>query len=662
MDESSRLLPRTPVVEDCNVPATRRKPLVAYLVPFVIILSISRGITIGSRVQVYMDIACKESVNKYDSNTDLHSTPYALDHFAFSLRRSATPPGHEVYLPNIQLPTTSTSSFSPSKDCVASPAVQASAAELQALALTLNGALSAVTTGFWGTSGDKYGRTRVMTFLILGLMFWDLMFSVVCSPQFATSPRAARILVVFGAIVEGLMGSWATFFATMNAYISDCSEPGARAGLFSSYGGLYYGGIAIGPAIGSAFLRISDSPELSNNFYLALFSNLIVLIYVTFALPESLDPEEKERLRIGREARKKKESAQWMTELSQYPRDHSYYYLRLRRSLRKVFRFLAPLSVLAPRVSPEYGGSDESGIPRRKPFWRWDWDLTLIGIALWCAYLSMGIFPNKYLYAEHVYNWTPEELGYYIMSVAAVRAFWLVIALPALIQAFKPRLPKPISEVATGHTTTTTTTTTSVNEVTAARRRTYLLPIIRFDLRLAQLSVLCDTIAFTLTGITSSQTAFIITTGLSSLGGGMPPASQSLALALAVVDGRGRETKVVFSAARDGDAPTDAGSSNENASVSFDDEEDEAEAEAANVENVGVGEVFGAISVLQAVGQTIIGPLLMGEVYACTVGFFPRMMFLTGAGLLLVAFISLCLVNPAVKIPPQQSLERRNES
>ncbi|KAF8333638.1 uncharacterized protein EI90DRAFT_3052627 [Cantharellus anzutake] len=649
MDESSRLLPRTSVVEDCNVPATRRKPLVAYLVPFVIILSISRGITIGSRVQVYMDIACKESVNKYDSAPDMHSTPYALDHSVPSLRS----PGHEVYLPNIQLPTTSMPSFSPSKDCVASPTVQASAAELQALALTLNGALSAVTTGFWGTSGDKYGRTRVMTFLILGLMFWDLMFSVVCSPQFATSPRAARILVVFGAIVEGLMGSWATFFATMNAYISDCSEPGARAGLFSSYGGLYYGGIAIGPAIGSAFLRISDSPELSNNFYLALFSNLIVLIYVTFALPESLDPEEKERLRIGREARKKKESAQWMTELSQYPRDHYYCYLRLRRSLRKVFRFLAPLSVLAPRVSPEYGGSDESGIPRRKPFWRWDWDLTLIGIALWCAYLSMGIFPNKYLYAEHVYNWTPEELGYYIMTVAAVRAFWLVVALPALIQAFKPRLPKPKPEAATGHTTTTTTTT-SVNAITAAHRRTYLLPIIRFDLRLAQLSVLCDTIAFTLTGITSSQTAFIITTGLSSLGGGMPPASQSLALALNML------LQSFFSAARDGDAPMDAGSRNENASVSFDDEEDSAEV--ANVENVGVGEVFGAISVLQAVGQTIIGPLLMGEVYACTVGFFPRMMFLTGAGLLLVAFISLCLVNPAVKMPPQQSLERRNES
>ena len=56
----------------------------------------------------------------------------------------------------------------------------------------------------------------------------DLLFTIVSNGQYMVPPQASRFLVVSGAVVEGIMGSWATFFATANAYISDCSEPGSR--------------------------------------------------------------------------------------------------------------------------------------------------------------------------------------------------------------------------------------------------------------------------------------------------------------------------------------------------------------------------------------------------------------------------------------------------
>ncbi len=112
-------------------------------------------------------------------------------------------------------------------------------------------------------------------------------------------------------------------------------------------------------------------------------------MYVTFILPESLDSEEKERLRTGLEARMKKRMdgpARVITETFRPP--YSRHPVLQLRWLKRIFRFLGPLAVLAPKKTNNLG-SDGSVCIRPKPFWRWDWDLTLVGLALWCGYLSM---------------------------------------------------------------------------------------------------------------------------------------------------------------------------------------------------------------------------------------------------------------------------------
>lgn len=101
--------------------------------------------------------------------------------------------------------------------------------------------------------------------------------------------------------------------------------------------------------------------------------------------------------------------------------------------------------------------------------------------------------------------------------------------------------------------------------LTVVERRALLLPAIRADLRVARLSLFIDSIASLLTCFASSTSAFTVFSAMSALGGGALPANQSIMLAL-MSDGR------------------------------------------VTTENeTGIGEVFGAISILQAIGQNIIG-------------------------------------------------------
>ena len=147
----------------------------------------------------------------------------------------------------------------------------------------------------------------------------------------------------------------------------------------------------------------------------------------------------------------------------------------------------------------------------------------------------------------------------------------------------KPKLPDPIEEDAA---------------VAAAHQRAYLLPTIRFDLWVARLSLLLDSISFTLTSAIPSETGFIVTTLLSCFGGGMAPATQSVAIAL--VD-RGATRKLT--------APDIPVANDDRSLLAV--ERSPSPEEEHNVEGIGPGQLFGAISVLQALGQTVLGVCIL---------------------------------------------------
>lgn len=108
-----------------------------------------------------------------------------------------------------------------------------------------------------------------------------------------------------------------------------------------------------------------------------------------------------------------------------------------------------------------------------------------------------------------------------------------------------------------------------------------------------------------------SQSLFIVASSLHGLGAGSTPALQSLALCIIQSQSL---------------ANANAGGS--------------------STQDVGIGELFGAISVLAAIGQMILGPLLFGVVYSSTVAAFPKAIFTLAAGLLLASLVLIYMIRP----------------
>ena len=63
-------------------------------------------------------------------------------------------------------------------------------------------------------------------------------------------------------------------------------------------------------------------------------------------------------------------------------------------------------------------------------------------------------------------------------------------------------------------------------------------------------------------------------------------------------------------------------------------------------QDIGIGELFGALSVLAAIGQMVLGPLLFGIVYTNTVASYPKTIFILATGLLFVSIVLLYLIRP----------------
>ncbi|OBZ72590.1 putative membrane protein C14C4.07 [Grifola frondosa] len=124
-------------------------------------------------------------------------------------------------------------------------------------------------------------------------------------------------------------------------------------------------------------------------------------------------------------------------------------------------------------------------------------------------------------------------------------------------------------------------TTRAVQPIKKGKRSpTVLAKEMRYDLLLIRASFIVDLLSHTLVSLSpadASQTLFVGFTVLSSFGAGIVPAANSLALCVMQSHGDG-----------------------------------------------GIGKLFGAFAVLQAVGQMILGPMLFGLIFSETVAKFPR--------------------------------------
>ncbi|KAJ7929072.1 major facilitator superfamily domain-containing protein [Mycena leptocephala] len=607
-------------------PFYRARPL--WLVPFAIAAALIRGMTLSSRVEVYTQLSCSRLHHNYNTSTLLEA-PFHYDSpqpasitLIFDEPRDGDGNGEEH--PG-QLP---------SPRCLSDPAVQAGAARIQTMFTITMGLLSALTTGWWGHFGERHGRTKVLAICSFGWFLTDLTFILASS---ASSPLASHghILLLIAPVFEGLLGGWSTLQSGTSAYISDCTSSGSRASVFSRFTGVSFLGFSLGPIIGGwlirhpiAFLTGAPHPgqsagqSVTSVFCVATIASLLNFCFMLFVIPESVSQEQRDRA-AGRTLQEITVVAVAGEEALRDPESPNKFKITIPRIFKN---FFSPFAIFLP-VPVFIEGSTR----KRK-----DWSLTLLTCALFGYLLSAGLYQIKYLYAGHVYSWGPEQLSYYISFMGGGRALFLLFVFPWVISRFKPKshLPKP-------------PTVPGVKAAKPKPTKAHLAREIKFDLRLARISLCIDIVANTAIVLApapaykmhtqhrltlapssstdgqtqqfrSSEALFVVSSWIASWGAGLIPAIHSLALCIV----QARELLEAGSA---------GGENEDNAAV---------DAHAGP----GSGKLFGALAVLQATGQMILGPLLFGLIYSGTVATYPKAVFVTAIGILFVALSATLLV------------------
>ncbi|KAH8814579.1 hypothetical protein DL96DRAFT_1534941 [Flagelloscypha sp. PMI_526] len=588
--EEQPLLPKVEV-DNCPKPKPILRPRQLWVIWVIFTASLVRGMTLASRVKVYTQLACQDVQWKNNTRTD---NPFFLDESSM-LSDALAPPR---ILDWVDASTAR---------CTDDPAVQSSAAKIQALFITTTGLLSVITTAYWGQKSERVGRLRVVGTATFGLLLTDLVFTIISHPALPFvqknifAHRLARVLLVLTPAIEGSLGGWSTLQSGLTAYTSDCTSAGSRSHVFSRLLGCMFLGVSVGPAIGSWIAVRYQGPnpfgegaEFTLVFFVAAMCSMFNLFLVTFVFPESLTQE-------------KMDCAKARHAAPSGPTTSRNIIFNSVASLAK------PLQVFLPAKVPHHHGQD--------------WNLTLLALACFLFMLSTGIYQLKYLYGEHVYGWGTEALSFFVTFISGSRAIYTIFIFPLIVRTFKPKFmeDKPVQQVSDNalEPSSDPHSEQPVSQKCISART--LARETRFDLLLAKCGLFLDALSNLLICLTplpptfhhgnglasdASGTLFFVSSAVATLGSGSQPVIPSLALSLV----KAREV-VGF------DCPL-------------------------NKDGLTKGQVLGAVAVLQAAGQMIVGPALFGLVYSSTVAKYPQGIFAVCGVILACALFLVALIRP----------------
>lgn len=123
--------------------------------------------------------------------------------------------------------------------------------------------------------------------------------------------------------------------------------------------GLLYIGFALGPVIGGLLLRTTG--QVLSVFFLSAAIHVAYVLFVWFVVPEPLTTEQMQNSIKKHEQRL-------------YGLQHAHHNYRAATYVKRIFRFLSPLTIL---------------IPSRKDSTGRDWSLTLIALSYGLIYLIL---------------------------------------------------------------------------------------------------------------------------------------------------------------------------------------------------------------------------------------------------------------------------------
>jgi MFS family permease len=281
------------------------------------------------------------------------------------------------------------------------PEVQSLVTKFVLYITVITGILSAVMSPMLGAWSDLYGRTRLLVITSMGGLLTEII--TILAGKFPDMVPYQWLLA--GAVFDGLCGSFTAGMALTHAYAADCTPPSKRAVSFAYFHACLFGGIAIGPLMAAAILKLSD--DLVMVFYVALGIHAFFIAFLLFIVPESLTQK---RQVLAREKYTAETAGQtWLQAMKRsYP--------------------LAPLKILWPSKA------EASTHVRTNLILLATVDTIIFGVAI-------GAMAVVIYYSGYQFGWDTADTAFYISTVNVARVFALVGLLP-LFNYFMRTLPR----------------------------------------------------------------------------------------------------------------------------------------------------------------------------------------------------------------------------
>ncbi|GAA99360.1 uncharacterized protein L969DRAFT_93820 [Mixia osmundae IAM 14324] len=582
--------------EDHEIPFDERpwykRPSPLWLIPTSLAMATCMGMTIGPKVEIYNALVCQRLYPMSDNSTSI------IQYNAPSYDGSSTQ-SSSIDLTFVSSSVADQIEAMTPEQCRQSPRVQRKVAQLNIMITLAMGILSAFTAGYWGSMSDRRGRLSIMTVSLIGLLSADLVFLLTVKFSHVVDYR----MLVLGPLIDGLLGGYATATACTNAYIADCTEAGSRARIFSVFSGLLFGGIALGPIIGSVVVRASGNVLLP--FYLTTAVHSLEVLGVLFILPESLTRKRQREARAKRQQRRTEQDKQDRESEERHHAEQARlsplraFVARSRRRIGKgastATAFTRALAVILPKKMEDYSESDVPKILRKTDQRRRDWSLTFVALAYALWVMMISIYAVKIQYAQYRFAWGPVETGYLLTAIGVSRVIALTLLLPLAIRWLRKKyVTARMPDYTEGMTMPLASEDQLVADYEDHATHVKLLHDSHFDLSLARWSVFLDAAAYVLLLATTTSAQFIFAVCAQSFASGFGPAMQSLALALSPAQ--------------------------------------------------EAGKLLAAFSVIQSIMSQVIGPLVFGVLFSLSVETWPELIFAFGLFMFVLSFIALLFV------------------
>ncbi|EKV12385.1 Tetracycline-efflux transporter, putative [Penicillium digitatum] len=376
--ETDGLLHRQPVNLTDDRPKWRR-PSIWWLLPFGLLFTLGFGGMAVPKINLTLSLICRD----------------------YLAEKTTQEPGF-TYLPVI---------FGEHNPQCQFPQIQSLVAQFQLYLNLIAGILSALVSPRFGHLSDRYGRTKMIALGAMGAVLNEIITVIVAK----WPDRVSVNMLLLGAVMDGLGGSFTTAQALIHSYVSDCTPAEKRSVAFGLFHGALFFGVAAGPG-GAAFL-IKHGGTLVV-FYIALAFHATFCLSIFLIVPESLS---KDRQLAAREKHRinnvNADSPKWCSWRVWNP-----------------MNLITPLAILMPAVGkpsllfPNRRGA--SPALRRNIMLLAAIDTAVFGVAL-------GTVQVIIIYAAYMFNWGSVESSLFVAIINVVRVLNLFLVLPLVSMFFR---------------------------------------------------------------------------------------------------------------------------------------------------------------------------------------------------------------------------------